>query len=82
MAVSSSLEARQPKASAEELGFEPIVFARSFIVPSTIDATKVAAKLDMGVLKVHLPKSEACQAAPHRGQVRLTSINQRKGGSP
>ena len=62
------LEARQPKASAEGLGFEPIVYTRSFSVPSTVDATQVAAELDMGVLKVHLPKSDA--AKPRRIEVR------------
>jgi HSP20 family protein len=47
------IEARQSNA------FEvPLVFARSFKVPATIDAAKVAAEHQLGVLRVHLPKSE------------------------
>lgn len=47
------IEARQSKAFEE-----PLVFARSFKVPATIDAAKVSAEHQLGVLKVHLPKSE------------------------
>lgn len=57
------LEARQPKPESE-LDYEPVAFARTFIVPNTVDAAKVAAELDKGVLKVLLPKSEA--AKPRR----------------
>jgi HSP20 family molecular chaperone IbpA len=57
------VEARQSAAFAEG-GFQPLVFARSFKVPSTIDQAKVSAELDNGVLKVHLPKSEL--AKPRR----------------
>lgn len=56
------LEARQPKDN--DLDDEAVAFARTFIVPNTIDAGKVAAELDKGVLKVLLPKSEA--AKPRR----------------
>jgi HSP20 family molecular chaperone IbpA len=62
------LEARQPSAPAEALGFEALVYARSFGVPSSVDASKVSAELEQGVLKLHLPKSEA--AKPRRIAVR------------
>ena len=48
---------------------EPIVYVRSFMVPQTVDATRVAAALDMGVLSVHLPKSEASK--PRRIEVKV-----------
>ena len=64
------IEARQPKTAGEELGFEPVVYARSFSVPNTIDASKVAAALELGVLRVHLPKSEA--AKPRRIEVKAS----------
>lgn len=38
---------------------EPCVFARSFTIPHTIDADKISASLEKGVLTVHLPKREA-----------------------
>ena len=57
------LEACQPQ-PPEGLDYEPVVFTRSFTVPNSIDADKVAAELEMGVLKVHLPKSAA--AKPRR----------------
>lgn len=63
------LEARQATAIADELGFAPVVYARSFSVPATVDSDKVAAELEMGVLQVHLPKSEA--AKPRRIAVKV-----------
>jgi len=36
---------------------EPTDYARTFLVPQTIDGAKIAAELDRGVLKVHLPKT-------------------------
>jgi HSP20 family molecular chaperone IbpA len=62
------LEARQAQQAADALGFEPLVFARSFTVPNTVDASKVVAKIDRGVLSVHLPKSDA--AKPRRIEVK------------
>ena len=38
---------------------EPCTFARSFSLPKTIDADKIAASLERGVLTLHLPKREA-----------------------
>ena len=58
------LEARQPKDAATDLGFQPLVYARSFTVPRSVDAENVAAALDKGVLRIQLPKSEA--AKPRR----------------
>ncbi len=61
------LEARTP---GFEDGEEAVVYARSFAVPNTIDPDKVEAELDMGVLTVHLPKSEA--AKPRRIEVKAS----------
>jgi HSP20 family protein len=37
------------------------MFARSFTLPTAIDAEKAAADFEHGVLKLHLPKSEAAR---------------------
>jgi HSP20 family protein len=54
-----------PKEQAEQLA--PVLFARSFRVPDTIDPASVTAELKAGVLTVHLRKSE--QAKPKRIRV-------------
>ena len=36
-------------------------FSRSFVLPSTVDETKVSAEYKDGVLRVHLPKREEVQ---------------------
>jgi HSP20 family protein len=36
-------------------------FSRSFVLPSTVDETKVSAEYKDGVLRVHLPKREEIQ---------------------
>ena len=46
-------------ASWEE--FVNVEYRRTFSVPQTIDVGKVAAKFKDGVLKLHLPKSEAAK---------------------
>lgn len=46
-------------ASWEE--FVDVEYSRNFSVPQTIDVEKVAAELKDGVLKLHLPKSEAAR---------------------
>ncbi len=46
-------------ASYEE--FSDVEYVRSFSVPQTIDVEKVEAELKNGVLKLHLPKSEAAK---------------------
>lgn len=45
--------------SREEFG--SVEYRRRFSVPQSIDVGKVAAKLEHGVLKLHLPKSEAAK---------------------
>jgi HSP20 family molecular chaperone IbpA len=39
--------------------FKPAAYRRAFSVPDGIDGEKVSAELREGVLRVHLPKSEA-----------------------
>lgn len=46
-------------ANWEEFG--DVEYRRSFSVPQTIDVGKVGAELKDGVLKLHLPKSEAAK---------------------
>jgi len=45
-------------------------FTRSFVLPSTVDETKVAAEYKDGVLRVHLPKRE--EAKPRKIDVKLS----------
>lgn len=61
------LEGKQapPQDQAESL--PPVVFARSFRVPDTVDPEGVVAELRSGVLNIHLKKSEA--AKPKRIKV-------------
>jgi HSP20 family molecular chaperone IbpA len=39
--------------------FRPLDYHRTFLVPQGIDTDKIAAELQHGVLRVHLPKSAA-----------------------
>ncbi|HKL82195.1 MAG TPA: Hsp20/alpha crystallin family protein [Desulfobacter sp.] len=41
--------------------FSDVEYVRSFSVPQTIDVEKVEAELKDGVLRLHLPKSEAAK---------------------
>lgn len=41
--------------------FGDVEYVRTFSVPQTIDAERVEAELKQGVLKLHLPKSEAAK---------------------
>ncbi|RLC24254.1 MAG: Hsp20/alpha crystallin family protein [Deltaproteobacteria bacterium] len=41
--------------------FSDVEYIRSFSIPQTIEAEKVEAELKDGVLKLHLPKSEAAK---------------------
>jgi HSP20 family molecular chaperone IbpA len=41
--------------------FSDVEYVRNFSVPQTIDVEKVEAELKNGVLKLHLPKSEAAK---------------------
>lgn len=45
-------------------------FTRSFVLPSTVDETKVSAEYKDGVLRVHLPKRE--EAKPRKIDVKLS----------
>ena len=56
-----TLEARlEETQTGEPLGreYQAVDYRRSFLVPSGIDGTKIAADLKNGVLSLHLPKSE------------------------
>ncbi len=60
---------RMEKAGAttwEEFG--DVEYTRAFSVPQSIDIAKVSAELTDGVLKLHLPKSEA--AKPRRIEIK------------
>jgi HSP20 family molecular chaperone IbpA len=38
---------------------EPCTYTRSFSLPQTIDGDRISAKLELGVLTVHLPKRDS-----------------------
>lgn len=48
--------------------FGNVQYVRNFSVPPTIDADKVEADLKEGILRLHLPKSEA--AKPRRIEIK------------
>jgi HSP20 family molecular chaperone IbpA len=48
---------------------EPCTYIRSFSLPKTVDGDKIQAKLDRGVLSVHLPKRESVKPR----QIQVTS---------
>ncbi len=55
-----TLAARRRALSGELVhGSEPLSFHRVFRLPDSIDAEGVSARLDKGILEVHLPKREA-----------------------
>ena len=41
-------------------------FRRTFTLPRIIDATKIAAEMKDGVLKIHMPKAEVAKAKTHK----------------
>jgi len=45
-------------------------YSRTFIVPRGIDAEKISAELNAGVLRIHLPKSESLK--PRKIEVRAS----------
>jgi HSP20 family protein len=54
-----TLEGRRTDAASARLSAEGLPdYRRSFVVPQGIDAEKISADLQGGVLRVHLPKSE------------------------
>ena len=58
------IEASQGATEGDDLPWEPVVYARSFTLPSSVDDAKVVAELTRGVLTVRLPKAET--AKPRR----------------
>ncbi|WP_437677591.1 Hsp20/alpha crystallin family protein [Sorangium sp. So ce131] len=53
-----TFEGRRAEAAEREKGAESLPdYRRSFVVPQGIDAEKISAELQAGVLRIHLPKS-------------------------
>lgn len=48
--------------------YRPFDYRRTFVIPQGIEADKIVAELDQGVLKVHLPKVAALK--PRQIQIR------------
>jgi HSP20 family protein len=67
-----TLQARRPAEEAPGTAlareYRDASYYRSFVVPQGIDAAKVSATLEGGVLKVHLPKAEGLR--PRRIEVK------------
>jgi HSP20 family protein len=57
----SAVRELEAKGAAAWEEFGDVEYTRSFSVPQTIDVTKVNAELKDGVLRLHLPKSEAAK---------------------
>jgi len=57
----SALREFETKGSAAWEEFGGLEYKRNFSVPQTIDVSKVDAELKDGVLRLHLPKSEAAK---------------------
>lgn len=57
----SGIRKMEASGAANWQEFGNVEYRRSFSVPQTIDVGKVGAKLEDGVLKLHLPKSEAAK---------------------
>lgn len=57
----SGVRRLETKGAAAWEEFGDVEFARSFAVPQAIDVSKVNAELKDGVLRLHLPKSEAAK---------------------
>jgi HSP20 family molecular chaperone IbpA len=54
--VELTIEARRPRSAA---GDEALDYRRTFVVPHGVDAEKIAASLQNGVLRLSLPKPAA-----------------------
>ena len=66
-----TLEARRTdvfEGAALAAEYRPYDFRRTFVIPQGIDAAKISAELDGGVLRVHLPK--AAQLKPRQIHVK------------
>ena len=46
-------------------------FRQSFTLPETVDAEKIAAKMEHGVLKIELPKKEAVKEVPSNRAIEI-----------
>jgi HSP20 family molecular chaperone IbpA len=57
----SGVRKLETKGAATYEEFSDIEYVRSFSVPQAIDVERVEAELKNGVLKLHLPKSEAAK---------------------
>lgn len=57
----SGVRKLETKGAATYEEFSDVEYVRSFSVPQTIDVERVEAELKNGVLKLHLPKSEAAK---------------------
>jgi HSP20 family protein len=67
------LHARRDEAQAGSAvlgGGRPADYTRTFIVPPGIDGSRITAEMNAGVLRIHLPKSEASK--PRRIEVRAS----------
>lgn len=58
----SGVRAMEPAGATSWAEFGAVEFRRVFSVPQTINVTEVNAELREGVLRLHLPKSEAAKA--------------------
>jgi len=61
------IEGRQSQPNEQAQSLTPVMFARSFRVPDSVNPEGVSAELKAGVLRLHLKKSEA--AKPRRIKV-------------
>ena len=66
----SGLRKLKTKGAATWEEFGEVEYRRTFSVPQTIDVTKVNAELKDGVLRLHLPKSEA--AKPKQIEIKVS----------
>lgn len=65
----SGLRKVETTGSAQWEEFGDVEFERTFSVPQTIDIEKVGAEMKDGVLRLHLPKSEA--AKPRQIEIKV-----------
>ena len=56
-----TLDARrggEPTGAAIDREFRPVDYRRTFVVPSSVDPTKISAEVKAGILRLHLPKAD------------------------
>jgi len=66
----SGMRKLKTKGAATWAEFGEVEYLRTFSVPQTIDISKVHAELKDGVLRLHLPKSEA--AKPKQIEIKVS----------